>query len=177
MAGCSQILNGLAAQCVFSVGGIKKIYAINRTDVTSYTQADGKITAVVLKDDAKFKAYNFKRGTGSLSTEATIDEANGTHFYTSTLTLSFAKQDTEKRLALQAMALAEMAIIVLDANDNYFYLGQDEPVVASAHSAQTGTARTDGNNYGLTLTDISKEMPYFVDATIIPDITAEVVGA
>ncbi len=174
---CLQTLNGLGSACEFSAGGIKKIYAINYSDVKSITtNDDGEISVIALvSDEKKFKAYNFKKNTASLETEATIEPTTGTHFYTNTLNLVFTRQDTAKRLELQAMALAEMAIIVLDSNGNYIYLGQDEPVTATAHSASTGTAKADGNNYTLTLVDESVEMPRFLaEDLLIETITEEV---
>ena len=56
----------------------------------------------------------------------------------------------------------------------YWYLGKDNYVECSAGSATTGTAASDANHYELTLSDTSAELPYEVDATVIPSILDEV---
>ena len=111
--------------------------------------------------------YNFKRNTGSLTSTDTIDPANGVSFFTSDLSLVFAKQDTAKRIEISALALDDLVVIVKDANGKFWYLGYNEPVQASAAAAQTVTARTDGNNYTITLQDTSVKLPYEVDAAAI----------
>ena len=63
-------------------------------------------------------------------------------------------------------------MIVKDANSKYWYLGYDEPVQASAAAAQTGTARTDGNSYTITLQDTSLKLPYEVDEAAIATLLA-----
>ena len=95
---------------------------------------------------------------------------NGVNFVTSDLTLVFAKQDTAKRIEISALALDDLVVIVKDANLHYWYLGKDEPVQASAAAAQTGTARTDGNSYTITLQDTSLKLPYEVDAAAIASL-------
>ena len=54
----------------------------------------------------------------------------------------------------------KLAVIVKDCNGVYWYLGKDEPVVSSAGTGETGTARSDGNKYTVTLQDTSLSYPY-----------------
>ena len=69
-----------------------------------------------------------------------------------------------------SLMMAACAVIVLDANGKYWYLGKDNYVECSAGTATTGTASSDANHYELTLSDTSTELPYEVDATIISSI-------
>jgi len=73
---------------------------------------------------------------------------------------------------LTALSLADLRVIVKDANGLYWFLGYDEPVNASAGDGQTGTARSDANRYTITLEDTSAEMPMEVDDSIIAGISA-----
>lgn len=159
---CSQTLAGLALDCAPSMGGILEVYIANHSDVASLTETDGEITAIAMNTSAKFKKYFFNPQTGSLTSTYNIDPANNVNFVTSELVLLFGKMETTKRVEISALALADLAVIVKDANGTYFYLGKDNPVKASAGDGQTGTARTDGNRYSITLQDNSKEMPYEV---------------
>ena len=168
MACTLNTLAGIAGSCESNQGGIIEVYINHFDQVEDVTIESDKISAIALKSSGeKFHKYNFKRNTGSLTSTYTIDPANGVNFVTSDLTLVFAKQDTAKRIEISALALDDLVVIVKDANLRYWYLGKDEPVQASAATAQTGTARTDGNNYSITLQDTSLTLPYEVDAAAI----------
>ena len=164
-------LAGIAGACESNQGGIIEVYINHFDQVEDVTVESDKITTVTLKTSGeKFHKYNFKRNTGSLTSTYTIDPVNGVNFVTSDLTLVFAKQDTAKRIEISALALDDLVVIVKDANGKYWYLGKDEPVQASAATAQTGTARTDGNSYNITLQDTSLTLPYEVDAAAIASL-------
>ena len=166
-------LAGIAGACESNQGGIIEVYINHFDQVEEVTVTSDKISAIALKASGeKFHVYNFKRNTGSLTSTYTIDPANGVNFVTSDLTLVFAKQDTVKRIEISALALDDLVVIVKDANGKYWYLGYDEPVQASAATAQTGTARTDGNSYNITLQDTSLKLPYEVDAAAIATLLA-----
>ena len=161
-------LAGIAGACESNQGGIIEVYINHFDQVEEVTVTSDKITAISLKASGeKFHVYNFRRNTGSLTSTYTIDPANGVNFVTSDLTLVFAKQDTVKRIEISALALDDLVVIVKDANGRFWYLGYNEPVQASAATAQTGVARTDGNNYNITLQDTSLALPYEVDESII----------
>ena len=161
-------LAGIAGSCESNQGGIIEVYINHFDQVEEVAVTSDKISTITLKSSGtKFKVYNFRRNTGSLTSTYTIDPANGVSFVTSDLTLVFAKQDTAKRIEISALALDDLVVIVKDANGKYWYLGKDEPVQASAATAQTGVARTDGNNYNITLQDTSLTLPYEVEASII----------
>ena len=166
-------LAGIAGSCESNQGGIIEVYINHFDQIDEVTVTSDKISAITLKSSGeKFHVYNFRRNTGSLTSTYTIDPANGVNFVTSDLTLVFAKQDTVKRIEISALALDDLVVIVKDANLRYWYLGKDEPVQASAATAQTGTARTDGNNYNITLQDTSLTLPYEVDEAAIATLLA-----
>ena len=161
-------LAGIAGACESNQGGIIEVYINHFDQIDEVTVTSDKISAITLKTSGeKFHKYNFKRNTGSLTSTYTIDPANGVNFVTSDLSLVFAKQDTAKRIEISALALDDLAVIVKDSNGKFWYLGYNEPVQASAAAAQTGTARTDGNSYTITLQDTSLTLPYEVDEAAI----------
>lgn len=166
MANCTPVtLSSIAVECGTNVGGIKRVYAQNFANVDSVTVTDGKITAIKLATSAPEAAtFDFRKQTGSLASEYTIDDAAGVKYVTNTLALRFAKMDTAKRTAFMAMANGELALIVEDNNGRYWYLGKDAPVTLSAGTGGTGTAFGDANEYAPTLSDMSAEMPHEVAA-------------
>ena len=102
-----------------------------------------------------------------LFTNLNVDEAAGTNFIQSDLVLQFSRMETAKRTAIAALSLGEVCGIVLDCNGKYWALGFDEPMTTSSGVGQTGTARTDSNNYSITLTDFAKTYPYEVAKSVV----------
>ena len=112
--------------------------------------------------------YNFKKNTGSFTSTLNVDPANGINFISTELTLQFNKMNTVKRVEMAALAVNEMYIIVQDCNNTYWYLGTDEPCVATSGTSQTGTSKQDGNYYQIVITDESKTWPMEVLTEAIP---------
>ena len=171
---CSQVLNGIAADCQTNVGGIREIYIANYDDVSAVTldETSNMIKTITMADSAKFKKYAFKKNTSSMTSTLNVDPANGINFVQTDLSLVFAKQETVKRMEIAKLSLGELRVIVLDANGKYWFLGKEEFVSATAGTAETGTNRTDGNKYSITLTDYSASYPYEVDPTIVAELIA-----
>ena len=171
---CSQVLNGIAADCQTNVGGVREVYIANYSDVTAIEVDDSSnmIKTITMADSAKFKKYAFKKNTSSMTSTLNVDPANGINFVQTDLALVFAKQETVKRMEIAKLSLGELRVIVKDANGKYWFLGQEEFVSATAGTAETGVNRTDGNKYTITLTDYSSSYPYEVTPTIVADLIA-----
>ena len=169
---CSQVLNGIAADCQTNVGGVREIYIANSSDVTTVEvdETSNMIKTITMADTAKFKKYAFKKNTSSMTSTLNVDPANGVNFVQTDLTVVFAKQETVKRMEIAKLSLGELRVIVLDANGKYWFLGQEEFVSATSGTAETGTNRQDGNRYQIVLTDYSSSYPYEVDPTVISGI-------
>lgn len=155
----------MQVDCESSMGGIKKVWIAPYSDSNTITEENGVITNI--EDTASFVAYNFRKNTGSMTSTLNVDQANGINYVATELALQFGKMDTTKRLEIQALVLSEVFVIVKDANNKYWFLGKDEAVTASAGTGVTGTAKTDGNMYTITLTDESLEYPFTVGQTVI----------
>ena len=177
---CRSLTNITKGNCESNKGGLfTTVWVMNRSNLdlikdftpgsgsedTNLTDYTGIINVAwkdsLDKDDACTLKY--RKQSSGLTSEATVDDANGISFVTSNLALVFARQNIEKRIAIQALALQEdLAVIVRDGNGVNYFLGADDSVTATAYGANTGTAATDANNYTITLTDISSELPYIV---------------
>lgn len=167
MSCANQTITGIEKDCSTSKGGINVVYLLNYDDVTAVETSEGKITGITVAEGKKFLAYNFRKGTGSMSSTLNVDPANGVNYVTTDLALTFLKMDTAKRIEMSALAVNELVAIVKDANGVYWYLGMDEAIAATAGDGATGTARGDGNRYTITLQDTSSTFPFEVDATIV----------
>lgn len=154
------------------MGGIVEVLLANKADVTAVTLTEEKISAITMESPAHFQKYAFAKNTGSMTSTYTIDQTTGARYVTTDLLLVFNRMETSKRVEITALAQNDLVAIVKDANGKYWYLGYDEPIVATAGDGLTGTARGDRNGYSITLQDNSHEMPYEVDETIIAELTA-----
>lgn len=168
---CNQTLNGLAAVCDANVGGIREVYIANYSDVSGITYDSGTtmITGITMSGTTKFKTYNLKKNSSSMNSTLNVDAANGVNFVQTDVTLVFPRQDTARRIEVAALSLGELAVIVRDSNNKYWYLSREEFVSATAGTSETGTNRTDGNKYSITLTDYCSTYPF--------EVTAEAVAA
>ena len=176
MACNSYTLTGLNTICKeSSFGGIKEVLVALYDDVASVTlDASGEtITAITMASGATFHQYRLLKSTGGLTSTLNTSETSASYF-TNEVTLQFMKMETSKRMEIMALMMSACAVIVLDSNGKYWYLGKDNYVECSAGSATTGTASSDANHYELTLTDTSAELPYEVNASVISGIVSEV---
>lgn len=156
MACTSYTMGGLAVGCKDSIGGIKKAWFAPYGVATSVAQ---NVLTINSSDISKFKVYNFRKATGSMTSTLNTSESAGNSF-TTEVNLQFLKQETSKRLEVMALLMNEMQGVVKDGNGKYWFLGYDYPIEASAGTAETGTAMTDLNGYNITITDSSVELPY-----------------
>lgn len=169
---CTQVLAGITLDCASSVGGIKEVYIANYDDIDMVTVADDKVTQITMKENAKFKKYQFRKQTGSMTSTLNVDEVAGINYVSTELSLVFTKMETSKRIEIAALSIGQLAVIVKDGNDKYWYLGYNDYVSAVNGGGATGTAKGDSNNYSITLKDESDSYPYEVDALVIEDVVA-----
>ena len=152
-------LKGITNDCSTSKGGIREIYIADwQKDIFTVGDSAGTVTA--LKSKTQWYKYYVKRNTSSFTSTATIDLANGVNYVSTELTLVFTKMETSKRIEMSALLLNDVAVLVVDANNKVWCLGKDNPVNATAGTAESGTAASDGNKYTLTLTDESDTFPF-----------------
>lgn len=158
---CSQTLAGIASDCSTSMGGVKRIWIADYKDGAATLSGDtGEIGS--FSGDTSWKSYYVRKNTSSFTSTLNVDPANGVNYVSTELALTFTKMETAKRIEMSALVVADVMVVVEDANGNQWFLGYNEPVTATAGTGETGTAKTDGNKYTLTLTDESETFPYKV---------------
>lgn len=177
---CNSItLNALNASCSNSVGGIQVVYLLPYDKLQSAdvdTESDesasthNMITGFTYSGEATvanagWVEYKFRKNSGSMTSNLTIDETNGVSYIETDLVMLFSRMETKKRTEMVALAKGEVACLVKDSNGAYWFLGYNEGVTANAGVGQTGQQKTDGNYYQVTLRDSSDEYPFEVTET------------
>ena len=174
---CSQTLSGITLSCDTSKGGIIEVYIVTWNELSGGTSAYGVsgnvVTAITLTTSATWKKYEFKKNTGSMTSTLNVDDANGVNYVSTDLVLQFNRMETSKRIEMAALSVSDLAVVCRDANNKYWLLGYNEPVSATAGTGQTGTARTDGNFYQITLQANDDSYPMELGPAAIASLTAE----
>lgn len=165
-------LSGIALSCKDTMGGLKEVYIIKYADITAKTlnTEESQIASLTLAESAKFKTYKFRKGTASMVSTAASDDTIGNFSVSTELSLQFSKMETSKRLEIMGLCLEDVAVVALDWNGKYWFLGYDFPVTATAATAQSGTASSDLNGYNVTLTDTSAEFPFEVPESVMTEL-------
>lgn len=177
---CVSYLTGFKTSCGSNLASIKTIwvgqfgsavfsYEYQKDDQGQYVEDEDehkiieKVTGATLKADyPEWVEFQFRKNTSEMTTEMTRND-NGSFYFTNAANLVFAKQNQQKRLALQATASGDCSMIILDSNGIYWLIGSDNPVTASTLSATTGVAVGDANQYSLTLSADEAYMPIPLD--------------
>lgn len=169
---CSSIsLANITMDCTPSLGGIKRVWLAHYDKVKAEPNKENQIGTITNED--KWYEYQFRKGTGSLTSTLTVDETAGTNYVTSELSLVFTKMDTSKRIAIAALSVGHLCAVVEDSNGKYWFLGKDDYVSASAGTGVTGTAKGDQNAYTITLSTDSETYPYELSAEAIAQVKGE----
>lgn len=169
---CLITIAGITLDCESSLGGIKQVWITRYDNVKNVTVDDetNQISAITLEADAKWYNYQFRKGTGSLTSTLNVDETAGTNYVSNELALVFTKMETKKRIEIAALSIGQLVVVVEDSNGKYWFLGKDDYVSASAGTGVTGTAKGDQNAYTLTLATDSESYPYELSAEAIQSV-------
>lgn len=157
MAGCCTPFDSILRDCEASVGGINRAWLACFDEAGNPTVTNNVITA--LGEPTAFKEFQFRQETGSFTTTINNDPTAGTTYYSTDIVLQFRKQETAKRIQIEAIAASDMAVIVEDNNGQYWYFGLNIPVImGDGSTGETGTAYADFNGYNITLTSNDRVM-------------------
>lgn len=166
MAYCiANSLRGITTDCNGSLGGIKRAYIALYDDNLFTVGTSGSVEVVTsIKTGVTWYAYDFKPQTSNFTSTLTKTDAGGSYVETD-INLVFSRMDSAKRIEMNALALDDMAVVVVDANGEYHGFGRWLPVTASAGTGETGTAFGDSNQYTVTLHAADRDFaPMFSDA-------------
>lgn len=177
MACSSQLYGNIALECTSNKGGIRRVWLTAykeggkapennfKIDTVTMTGTEGHVIELPKEisytpSAATWYEFAFRKGTSQFTTTFNRDDANGTQYYTTEITMTFSKMETQKRLAIASLALSDVLVVVEDNNGNFWGFGYDgEGATLSANTGQTGTAKTDSNSYSITLTADSDALP------------------
>lgn len=154
MAICNVITGGITKPCANNIGGIKELYITEKSNVTAVTLASpgDTISSLTMAQGGEFKKFEFNKNTSTFTEVTAYDPANGTELCTQTITVFFhRRQKTTKDILLLLGKGKELVAIVKDANDIYWYFGENGGLILTEKNSEAGTTKADKNGYTLTL--------------------------
>lgn len=162
-------LQGVAFDCNSNLAGIRNVWltyydGASVSGAINYTAHT--ISAVTLDSGTEWYKYSFARNTSSLNSTLTKDDANGTRYYTNTLTLVFNKLEAQKHLEAMALAAEKLVALVEDNNGKVWFLGADAYVSGVSEEIGTGASADDRNGYNVTIEGTSAFLPFEFTGTL-----------
>lgn len=168
-------LKGLPEECESSLSGLEIAYIGEKRNFEVAIDADTlTVTGITgATETGKLYAYHFNLQTGSMNSEMTRNDANGTFYYTNTVALQFTKMEAKKSAEIAALAKAHSIIITKDLNGQYWVVGADTYATASTDTAQSGQGVDDLNGYNITLESRSAYKTLSISYELIKDLIVE----
>lgn len=155
-------LQGIGFDCNANLAGIRKVYLTYYDDATpgAVDLSAHTISAITLSSGVSWYKYDFARNSSSLNSTLTKDDANGTRYYTNTLTLVFNKLTALKHLEAMALAAEKLVALVEDNNGKVWYVGYDSYISGVSEEIGTGASADDRNGYNVTIEGTSAYLPF-----------------
>jgi hypothetical protein len=141
------ITTGATKDCNYRLGGLRKLYFANITEIASYTDADltdSFVEAIVMENPGTpftFFEMEFERNTAVQSQELIVSSGQASVNHTVTFTLG--KKDAPLIASLKDLSLADLVIVAEDASGGRCILGRDNGLRSTALTMTSGTAEAD----------------------------------
>lgn len=171
-------LQGIKGSCEANLAGIKRAWISYQDSYIFSVAEDSAHTLTITENsaatpEAALYEYVFNKQTGSLTSELTKDETNGTNYYTNTLTLQFTRMEQSKHLEIEALAKEHLFAIVLDNNDELWAVGADGYLSLDTDTTQSGQSYDELNGYQLSLSAMSKYKPISITKAQLETLLGE----
>lgn len=167
MASCMTLTSGICRGCRDNVGGIKKIYVTDITNVTfPLTVYNGVVTDITLETDTDWYVLEPNKYSSSWTENINVSVENGTLGYEQVITAVFGKNDQALRDTINELAQGDLMMIIVDNNNVMWLIGsKDNGAYVSGGNSASGTALTDLNGWTLNFTCMARESA----VTVVPD--------
>lgn len=169
---CVTFTGGIDKTCENSIGGLSQVLLTDFDNITNVTETGGTVSAITMATASFFYEFNFNRNSATFAEDLTKDVTAGSAFFTQTVTMTIPRREVAKRNTLALLTQRDLGVIVKDANGLYWLVGRVEGAYLSEQASTSGTAKSDGNNYVLTLVAEELEQAPGIDGSIITALIA-----
>ena len=169
---CVSFSGGIANDCANNMGGITKLYLTDFSNIVTYTESGGTVSAITMASASYFYEFAFNRNSASYQEDLVKSVEAGSALFEQTISVTIPRRDVAKRNTLALLTTRDLAVIIKDSNGLYWYPGAVEGVYLSESTSTSGTAKADGSNYVLTLKGFEQERAPGVTSGIIAALLA-----
>lgn len=141
------ITGGYTIDCRESVGGIQTLWVLEKSNVTSYTESSGTVTAITLPSGVTFYKIEVPRGTAFATNTVTASQENGTVFYTHGIDFPINSRSASVRNLISVLAKNKCVFITLEGDQQYRMYGAKFGLFMDSAEAGSGSALGDRNGY------------------------------
>ena len=166
MATCD-LTAGYSKPCRDNTGGIKYIQVVELTNVSTYTEASGEISAITLANGTRMWKWDLEPDLSNAQAVLTASRENGTIYSAQTVNITLNDNRKETRNQIMLLAKNDLFVIVAHVNGDFEAFGVDNGMTLATSTQDSGTAKADRNGNVIALTGMEKEQPYKVASGII----------
>lgn len=167
-------LTGFPSDCGANIGGVKKLWIAQLTDVASVTingQYSHIVDSIAMFGGARFVEWRILPGNCSYTVNGSRDDF-GVIEWLHTVTVKL-----NRRLGRPTSIIwdtingsRDLVCLILDANGNYWLLGWPFGMYLIGEGG-SGTNKSDGSTYSMTFSGESPKMELLISEDDIPNIT------
>lgn len=165
---CVSFTGGISNDCANNMGGVTKLYLTDFSNIMSYTETGGTVSAISLTSSSYFYEFKFNRNSASFTEDLVKSVEAGSALWDQKVSVKIPKRDVAKRNTLALLTVRDLGAVIKDSNGLYWYLGAQEGVYLSEQKSASGTKKEDGSSYDLTLQGYEVSQAFALsDATVI----------
>ncbi|MEI7668512.1 MAG: hypothetical protein WCJ33_00315 [Pseudomonadota bacterium] len=159
-------INALA--CKDGTPGVIEAYITELSNISSYTETAGVVTAITMASGTQFWRYQQIKESSSWTEDLVTNVQAGSIGYGQTLNLVIPKRDVAKRNELKLVAQNTLAIICKDSNGLYWFIGLTRGAdLDNGSKYDSGIKLGDGNGWTLVFKGSEHDPAPSVDSAII----------
>ena len=148
---CSNLASGLTIGCDNNLGGAKKFYVTEKSNVTSLALSSPGDEIGTISMSGVFYEFEFNKGNLNYTENLESNQGQGRDLYTQTVTLTLNRREKTKRDKLILLAQREnLVIIVQDMNGINWYFGETNGMNLTTSVGGSGANKNEANQYVLT---------------------------
>jgi hypothetical protein len=158
---------GYTKPCADEIGGVKNLYISALSNVSSFTETAGEITAITRANGSRFWKWALEKDLSTAQAVLTRSQPNGTKFSAQTITAILNDNRKETRNQLELLAQNDLFVIVEYANSDLEAYGIYNGMTLSTATMDSGAAKGDRFGNTVVMNGAEKENPPKVASGIL----------
>jgi hypothetical protein len=151
------ITGGYTIDCRESVGGVQTVWVLEKSNVTSYTESSGTLSAITLPSGVTFFKIEVPRGTAFATNSITASQENGTVYYTHAVSFPVNSRSASVRNLVNVLAKNKCVFVTLEMDGVYRMYGAKFGLFLDTAESGSGTALGDRSGYMCNFSSMESE--------------------